>query len=110
MGVTEILCSFRLALEGEAGKGIPESLRLEFLKRFSANSFALSDAEGNTSGQWNRGGIADLSFLRTLLAICQNPPGPSFWEVMVVFVSLAYASLADSWTLWNDYWPFGTLF
>ena len=72
LGVIEILCSFRLVLEGETGKDIPESSRLEFLEKFSANNFALSDAEGNTSGPLNRGGIADLSFLRTLLAFCQK--------------------------------------
>ena len=49
LGVTEILCSFRLVLEGETGKEIPESSILEFLGKFSANNFALSDAEDNTS-------------------------------------------------------------
>ena len=33
---TEILCSFRLVLEGKTGKEIPESSRLEFLEKFSA--------------------------------------------------------------------------
>ena len=47
LGVTEILCSFRLVLEGKTGKEIPESSRLKFLKKFSANNFALSDAEDN---------------------------------------------------------------
>ena len=42
--VTEIFCSFRLVLEGRTGKEVPESLRLEFLEKFLANSFALSDA------------------------------------------------------------------
>ena len=60
LGVTEILCSFRLVLEGKTYKEITESSRLEFLEKFSANSFALSDAEDNTSGPLNRGGIADL--------------------------------------------------
>ena len=41
----------------------------------------------------NKGGIADLSFLRTLLAIRQKSPQPSFWEAMESFVLLAYASL-----------------
>ena len=53
LGVTEILCSFRLVLEGKPGKEIPESSRLEFLEKFIANDFALSDAEGNTSGPLN---------------------------------------------------------
>ena len=51
LGVTEILCSFRLVLEGKTVKEIPESSRLEFLEKFSANNFALSDAEDNTSGE-----------------------------------------------------------
>ena len=99
LGVTEILCSFRLVLEGRTGKEIPESSRLEFLEKFLANNFALSDAENNTSGPLNRGGIADLPLLRTLLAIRQKSREPSFWEVMDSFVLLAYASLAASKTL-----------
>ena len=71
--VMEILCNFRLVLEGQTGKEIPESSRLEFLEKFSANNFALSDAEANTSGLLNKGGIADLftfvenTILRTLI-------------------------------------------
>ena len=72
LGVIKILCSFRLVLEGKTGKEIPESSRLEFLEKFLANNFALSEAEDNTSGPLNRGGIADLTLLRTLLAICQK--------------------------------------
>ena len=68
LGVTEILFSFRLVLEGKMGKEIPESSILEFLEEFLANNFALSDAEENTSGLLNRGGIADLPLLRTLSA------------------------------------------
>ena len=36
LGVTDILCSFKLVLEGKTGKEIPESSRLEFLETFSA--------------------------------------------------------------------------
>ena len=50
LGVIEILCSFKLVLEGKTGKEISQSSRLEFLETFSANNFALSDAEDNTSG------------------------------------------------------------
>ena len=64
-----------------------------------ANNFALSDAEDNTSSPLNRGGIADLPLLRTLLAICQKSQEPSFWEVMESFVLVAYANLAASRTL-----------
>ena len=96
LGVTEILCSFRLVLERKTGKEIPESSRLEFLEKFSANNFALSDAEDNTSGPLNRGGIADLPLLRALFAIRQKSHEPSFWEVMNSFVLLANASSAAS--------------
>ena len=60
LGVTELLCSFRLVLEGKLGKEIPESSRLEFLGKLLGNNFALSDAEDNTSGSFNRENIAGL--------------------------------------------------
>ena len=99
MGVTEILCSFQLALEEKPDKEIPESSRLEFIERFSAKNLASSDAEDNMSGSLNRGGIADLPLLRTLLAIRQKSREPSLWEIMNSFVLLAYVSLAALRTL-----------
>ena len=48
---------------------MPEPSRLEFLETFSANNLVLSYAEASTSGPLNRGGIADLPLLRTLLTI-----------------------------------------
>ena len=75
---------------------MPASSRLEFFEKFSANNFALSDAEDKTSGLLNRGGIADLPLLRALLAIPQKSREQSFWEIMDSFVLLAYASLAAS--------------
>ena len=98
LGVTEILCSFKLVLERKTGEEMAESSRLEFKEKFSANNFALSDAEDNTSGPLNRGSIADLPLLKILLAIHQKSLQPSFWEVMDSFVLLAYASLATSRT------------
>ena len=47
LGVMEILCS--LNLEGKTDKEMPESSRLEFLGKFLANNFLLSDAEDDTS-------------------------------------------------------------
>ena len=49
LGLT-LLCSFRLALEGKARKEINESSTFEFLQKFSATLFTLSDVEANTSG------------------------------------------------------------
>ena len=102
---TEILCSLKLVLEGKTGKEIPESSRLEVLEKFSANNFALSDAEDNTSSPLRRGGIADLPLLRTLLAIHQKSQEPSFSEVLDSFILLPYASLAASAPFCNNYWP-----
>ena len=48
--VTKVLCSLKLVIERKAGKEIPKSSRLGFLEKFSAKDFALSDAEGNTTG------------------------------------------------------------
>ena len=101
--VTEILCSFRLVLEKKTGKKTPESSRLEFSEKFSTNNFALSDAEDNTSGPLNRGGIADLPLLRTLLTIGQSSREPSFWEVMNSFILLAYEVCLLQESFWNDY-------
>ena len=53
LGVTEILCSFKLVLEGKTGKEIPDSSRLEFLEKFSASNLVLSDVEDNTSSPLN---------------------------------------------------------
>ena len=68
LGVAGI-CIRRLVLEGKIAKEIPETSRLEFLEKFSVNNFALSYAEDNTSGPLNRGGVADLPLLGTLLVI-----------------------------------------
>ena len=50
LGVTEILCSYRLLLNRKMGKEISESSRFEFLEKLLANNFVLSDVEDNTSG------------------------------------------------------------
>ena len=91
-----MLCSFRLVQEEKTFEEIPGSSRLEFSEKGFANRFTLSNAEGNTSGPLNRGGIADLPFLRTLsylrtlpllstLAIRRRSREPSFWEVIDSF-------------------------
>ena len=98
-GLPEILCTFKLVLQGKTGKEMPESSKLEVLEKFSPNNFALSDAEDNTSGPLNTGGIADLPLLRTLWVIRQKSRELSFWEVMDSVVLLAYVSLAASRTL-----------
>ena len=92
----EILYSFRLVLEGKTGNKIPKSSRLESLEKFLANKFSLSDSEDNTSGTLNRGGIADLSSLRTLLAISQKSRQKDSGKYGLL---VAYAHLAASRTL-----------
>ena len=89
LGLTEILYSVRLVLEGKADVEVPASQRLEFLEKFLANNFALADTKDNTSVLLNRGGIANLPLLRTLLAIHQKSRKLSFWEVIDSFVLVA---------------------
>ena len=64
MGVTEILCCFRLVLERKTSKEIVKISLLELLEKFLANNFALSDSEEAPPGHW---GMADLPLLRTRL-------------------------------------------
>ena len=44
MGVTEVLCTFKVVLEGKTCKEIPESSRLEFLEKFSASFWEVMDS------------------------------------------------------------------
>ena len=90
---------FQISSRRETGKEIPETSRLELLKKFLANNFALSNAEDNISCPLNIGSTTDLLLLRTLLAVRQKSREPSFWEVMDSFVLVAYVSLAASRTL-----------
>ena len=62
-----IFCAVRLVIGGKAGKETTESSKLEFLLTFSANNFALSEAEGNDAGLLDWEGIADLLLLETLI-------------------------------------------
>ena len=97
-----ILCSFRLFLEGKTGKEIPESWRLQFLEKFSGSNFALPDAEGNTSRLLNRGGMADLALLRTLLAIHQKSQEPCVWgsDGIFCFISIyKFGSIKNPFTM-----------
>ena len=49
------------------------------------NDIALSDAESNTSGTLNKGGIVNLPLVRLLLAIHQKSLEPSFRQVIDSF-------------------------
>ena len=65
--VREILCSFRLVLEGKPCKEISESSRLEFFKKVFSKQFCFVRCRKQHPRLLNRGGIVDLPFLRTLL-------------------------------------------
>ena len=102
LGVTEILCSLRLDLEGKTGK---ESSRLEFLQNFLANNFALSDAEDNISRQLNTEGTTDLPLLRTLLENCQKSKSQVFekwWTLLAASRTLLQQILACLILTWDS--------
>ena len=92
-------CMEWIPIKKKTAKETPESSRLEFLEKFSAKNFTLSDGEDNSSWLLNIGGTTDLTLLRMLLAISKKAPEGSFWEMMGSFVTLACASLAPSRTL-----------
>ena len=93
LGVTEILYSFRLLLQGKTCKEIPKSSRLELLGKFLVNNFCfiryrsqnLQTAEQRRNSRFN--------------FVVQKSREPSFWEVMDSFVLVAHSSLAGSRTL-----------
>ena len=93
---------FQISSRTKTGKEIPDSSRLEFLEKSSANNFALSDAEDCTSKPLNRGRITDLPLLRTLLAIRRKCRQPGFWKV----VDSSFSSLCKFGSLNN---PFATI-
>ena len=93
----QTLCNFKLVPQGKTGK--ERIIKIRVLVKFLANNPDLSDAEDNTSGLLKKRGIADLSLLRTLLAIHRKSWEPSVWKVLNSIVLVAYASLAASRTL-----------
>ena len=83
LGVTGTLCSLRFILEQKTGKEIPESSRLELLKKFLAQFCFIRYRRG--IADLNRGYIVDLPLLRTLLVTDQKSWEPSFWKVIDSF-------------------------
>ena len=91
---------FKISSSRENWKRDTQTIKIRVYRKVFSKQFCfLSDAEDNISGPLNRGGIADLPLLSTLLAIHQKSRERSFWEVMDYFVLLAYVGLAASRTL-----------
>ena len=82
------IMQFQISSTRKSGNETHESSRLEFLEKFSAKNFALSNTEDNASGLLNRGGIADLPLLKTVLAIRQKSREKGSEEVMDSFTLL----------------------
>ena len=61
------MCSFRLVLEGKAGKDIPESAVLDFLKKILVNNFIVSDAENNAFMPLSKGIIVHFTFVKNTI-------------------------------------------
>ena len=97
LGIVKILFSFRLVLKGKTGKEIPESSRLEFLEKFLANNFAMSEAEDNISGLLNRRGI--FTFVDHTISNSPKVLRTKFLGSDGSFVLVVYASLVTSRTL-----------
>ena len=87
LGVTEILCNFRLVLERKTGKEIPEPLSLELFKKLSANNLALSDVEENISRLLNGGGIQIYHCWEHYLQFTQSPENQvsGKWWILLLY-------------------------
>ena len=81
LGITEILCSFRLVLEKKAGKETLQRVSSRSVKRVFTIRVVrkIFSKQKNTYRPLNRGGITYLLLLRTLLVICQKSQEPSSW-------------------------------
>ena len=103
LGVTEILRSFILLREEKTGKEIPQSSRSEFLVKFFAKDFALSDAEDNTFVPLNKGVIADLFiFVENTISNSPNLPSAKFLgsNKLVCFISICkFGSFKNSFLM-----------
>ena len=75
---------FQISCRRKTGKEIPESSRLEVLERFSANDFALSDAEHHRVVEKRK--YSRFTFVENTNGNLQNLQELSFWEVMDSFV------------------------
>ena len=63
---------FQISSRRENGKEIIKSPRLEFLQKYLANSFALSDAEDNNFEPLNKGGINNPAKVSTAKFLGSN--------------------------------------
>ena len=81
-------------------------IKIRVIKKFLANSFALSDTEDNTSGPLNRGGLADLPLLRTLSAICQKSWEPSDCNWIWTHNHLVHKRTLNHLPAWLNGWVF----
>ena len=97
LGVAEILCNFRLVLEGKPDKDTLV-FKIRVLRKVFGKQFCIIRCRRQHLSL-NRAGIADLPLLRTLLTIRLKFQEPSFWEVMDALVLLANANLTASRTL-----------
>ena len=109
------IMQFPTSSRKEIGKEIPESSRLEFLEKFPANNFALSDAEDNTSGALNRGGNSRFIFAENTIGNSPKVPRTKFLgsDGLFCFLSICkfgsfknpfsmnYRSSTSSWKQWR---------
>ena len=96
LGVTEILCSFKLVLEGKKDTWV---IKISVFRKVFSKLFCIIRNRRQNLWAVESGGIADLPLLKTLLAIRQKSCESNFWETIDSFVLLSYASSTASRTL-----------
>ena len=78
LGVTKIVCSFKLVLEGKICKEILESSRLEFLEKFSANNLSndhkdCPNQHENSQKLWDEKGHPAVNLMEGQWKLRQQP-------------------------------------
>ena len=97
LGVSEILCSFRLVIKGETGKKIPESSRLEFLEKYSVKILFYQMQKTTPLGCWIEE-FSRFTFFENTISNSSKVLRAKFLEKDGLFYLLAYASFTASRT------------
>ena len=106
MGVTEILCSFRLVLEGKIGKQTPESSRLQLLDMFSDSRFTFVENTFSDSPKVPRAQFLGNDGLLCFINICKFGSFKNLLQRLLASLTLDWKDLfcwykRKKWFLWT---------
>ena len=107
LGVTEILCSFKLVLEEKTGKEIPESSRLEFLEKILANNrysrFAFVKKSISNSPKVLRANFRGSNRLFCFSRICEFGGFNNYFAMINKIFSVGKNEKNDFFEIWQQH-------